>query len=291
MQTQATTITDTSGTMTITMIPSSSHLDRLQELFNWLISICQKGEILIVLLLCLWLLLHSFAFALRDFNTVRLVHWILLCQEQGVMGHRWERLIYRRVRGRRRTFDQHFLFHHHHLNIMVYLNPWRRCNGLLQMEGQHQRDTWAQVRSRDRTLGPAALWARWNRYPCKVPSEVGLLDLLGGSGLLGLLLGQTSGWTQLCQQACHLFSVLGSGILREGGDDHIGDEPPHQIRSYTLLFSLFLHFPYVADPPLRTSAPTRPRSRSHDNRTRSIWPISLIWWTYDLRFTCIYFYS
>ena len=41
------------------------------------------------------------------------------------------------------------------------------------------------------------------------------------------------------------------------------DEPPHQIRSYTLLFSLFLHFPYVADPPLRTSALTRPRSRSH----------------------------
>ena len=69
------------------------------------------------------------------------------------------------------------------------------------------------------------------------------------------------------------------------------DEPPHQIRSYTLLFSLFLHFPYVADPPLRTSAPTRPRSRSHDNRTHSIGPISLIWWTYDLRFTCIYFYS
>ena len=36
------------------------------------------------------------------------------------------------------------------------------------------------------------------------------------------------------------------------------DEPPHQIRSYTLLFSLFLHFPYIANPPLRTSAPTRP---------------------------------
>ena len=35
------------------------------------------------------------------------------------------------------------------------------------------------------------------------------------------------------------------------------DEPPHQIRSYTLLFSLFLHFPYIADPPLRTSALTR----------------------------------
>ena len=39
-----------------------------------------------------------------------------------------------------------------------------------------------------------------------------------------------------------------------------GDEPPHQIRSYTLLFSLFLHFPYIADPPLRTSALTRPHA-------------------------------
>ena len=67
------------------------------------------------------------------------------------------------------------------------------------------------------------------------------------------------------------------------------DEPPHQICSYTLLFLLFLHFPYIADPPLRTSAPTR--LCSHDNRTCSIGPISLIWWTYDLRFTCIYFYS
>ena len=27
------------------------------------------------------------------------------------------------------------------------------------------------------------------------------------------------------------------------------------------------------------------------NRTCSLGPISLIWWTYDLRFTCIYFYS
>ena len=36
------------------------------------------------------------------------------------------------------------------------------------------------------------------------------------------------------------------------------DEPPHQIRSYTLLFSLFLRFPYIADPLLHTSAPTQP---------------------------------
>ena len=38
------------------------------------------------------------------------------------------------------------------------------------------------------------------------------------------------------------------------------DEPPHQIRSYTLLFSLFLHFPYIAHPPLRTSALTQPHA-------------------------------
>ena len=34
------------------------------------------------------------------------------------------------------------------------------------------------------------------------------------------------------------------------------DEPPHQIHSYTLLFSLFLRCLYITDPPLRTSAPT-----------------------------------
>ena len=36
-----------------------------------------------------------------------------------------------------------------------------------------------------------------------------------------------------------------------------GDEPPHQICSYTLLFLLFLHFLYIANPPLCTSALTR----------------------------------
>ena len=35
------------------------------------------------------------------------------------------------------------------------------------------------------------------------------------------------------------------------------DEPPHQVHSYTLLFLLFLHFLYIVDPPLRTSAPMR----------------------------------
>ena len=33
-----------------------------------------------------------------------------------------------------------------------------------------------------------------------------------------------------------------------------GDEPPHQILSYTLLFSLFLYFLYIVNPPL--CAPT-----------------------------------
>ena len=33
------------------------------------------------------------------------------------------------------------------------------------------------------------------------------------------------------------------------------DEPPHQMHSYTLLFSLFLCFLYIVDPPLHTSAP------------------------------------
>ena len=33
-----------------------------------------------------------------------------------------------------------------------------------------------------------------------------------------------------------------------------------KIRSYTLLFSLFLHFLYIADPPLHTSAPTWPHA-------------------------------
>ena len=33
------------------------------------------------------------------------------------------------------------------------------------------------------------------------------------------------------------------------------DKPPHQIRSYTLLFLLFLRFLYIVDPPLCTSAP------------------------------------
>ena len=36
-----------------------------------------------------------------------------------------------------------------------------------------------------------------------------------------------------------------------------GDEPPHQIHSYTLLFSLFHYFLYIIDPPLCTPIPTQ----------------------------------
>ena len=40
-------------------------------------------------------------------------------------------------------------------------------------------------------------------------------------------------------------------------DSNPNDEPPHQICSYTLLFSLYLHFLYIVNPPLCTSAPTQ----------------------------------
>ena len=39
-----------------------------------------------------------------------------------------------------------------------------------------------------------------------------------------------------------------------------GDEPPHQIHSYTLLFSLFLCCLYIIDPPLHTSTLMRPHA-------------------------------
>ena len=55
---------------------------------------------------------------------------------------------------------------------------------------------------------------------------------------------------------------------------------------YPSIFA-FLHFLYIVDPPLCTSTPTWP----HDNCTRFIRPILLIWWTHDLQFTCIYFNS
>ena len=59
-----------------------------------------------------------------------------------------------------------------------------------------------------------------------------------------------------------------------------GDEPPHQICLYTLLFSLFLYFLYIVDPPLCT--PTT----CYHTHTHFIGLISLIWWTHDLWFTC-----
>ena len=66
-----------------------------------------------------------------------------------------------------------------------------------------------------------------------------------------------------------------------------GDEPPHQILSYTLLFLLFLYFLYIADPPLCTTCWC---NRSDHTCTCFIGPVSLIWWTHVLWFTCsIYF--
>ena len=49
-------------------------------------------------------------------------------------------------------------------------------------------------------------------------------------------------------------------IKCKGEHFHSGDEPPHQIHSYTLLFLLFLHFPYIANPPLHTSTPMWPHA-------------------------------
>ena len=62
--------------------------------------------------------------------------------------------------------------------------------------------------------------------------------------------------------ACGLLEDDGEWkkCLEEAGSMQTGDEPPHKIHSYTLLFLLFLRFPYIADPPLRTSAPTRPHA-------------------------------
>ena len=73
--------------------------------------------------------------------------------------------------------------------------------------------------------------------------------------------GQQGGY-YLAEQQVEMEEEVGVSVEGDVEMEDV-DEPPHQIRSYTLLFSLFLHFPYVADPPLCTSAPTRPRSRSH----------------------------
>ena len=49
------------------------------------------------------------------------------------------------------------------------------------------------------------------------------------------------------------------------------DEPPYQICLYTLLFSLFLHFPYIADPPLCTSALMRPHALALTRQLHSLY--------------------
>ena len=102
------------------------------------------------------------------------------------------------------------------------------------------------------------------------------------------------------------------------------DEHPHQILMYTLLFSLFHYFLYIIDPPLCTPAPTwlhlfhwtdltlmsiliryshipfyfcfsitsSTSSIYHyapphwSDCTHFIRPISFIWWTHVLQFTC-----
>ena len=53
------------------------------------------------------------------------------------------------------------------------------------------------------------------------------------------------------------------------------DEPPHQICSYTLLFSLFLHFLYIVDPPLCTSTPTRPHALTLARQSHSLYRTNL----------------
>ena len=41
------------------------------------------------------------------------------------------------------------------------------------------------------------------------------------------------------------WSYSHTSMVYQRPDGVTGDEPPHQIHSYTLLFSLFLHFPYT----------------------------------------------
>ena len=101
-------------------------------------------------------------------------------------------------------------------------------------------------------------------------------NTLDGGWYLLLLLDNNDGATNTQVQFLTVWFVLDTWYL-----DAV-DEPPHQICSYTLLFLLFLYFLYIVDPPLCTPAPTR----LDRTRTRFIWPISLIWWTHVLRFTC-----
>ena len=88
-----------------------------------------------------------------------------------------------------------------------------------------------------------------------------------------------------------IYETLHAGVATTGMN---GDEPPHQIHSYTLLFSLFLYFLYIIDPPLRTPTLTRP----HVIALALAWHLHLLHWT-DLTYlidTCFtihmfYFYS
>ena len=49
-----------------------------------------------------------------------------------------------------------------------------------------------------------------------------------------------------------LLLILGCTKSQDQLEALAVDEPPHQICSYTLLFSLFLYFLYIIDPPLCT---------------------------------------
>ena len=82
-------------------------------------------------------------------------------------------------------------------------------------------------------------------------------------------------WNKKNAQALSLMQATVLPVIWQNYAQY-SDEPPHQIRSYTLLFSFFLCFLYITDPPLCTSAPTRLHSCLHNNCTCSIGPISLI---------------
>ena len=66
---------------------------------------------------------------------------------------------------------------------------------------------------------------------------------------------------------------------------HSDDEPAHQILLYTLLFSLFHYFLYIADSPLPTPCQHDCTQCIHTHLC-FIRPASLIWWTDFLQFTC-----
>ena len=97
-------------------------------------------------------------------------------------------------------------------------------------------------------------------------------------GAMGI--GYSWWWSREYRGRSHLCGMLMSLLIRYA---HM---PFYFHFSFAFSTSLIHHY----TPPLRRDH-TRSRSLSHNNRTRSIGPISLIWWTYDLQFTCIYFHS